>query len=228
MPNTKSDEAPERASNAVHGIPVARAGSLLSSLPPHGGDGDEARPDGSLERAQAETRHHHAREAVSRRHEAQCRAPKQHHDAGELCDGQADKQPGQGELHDELCEVDDGAEPAVLVALKANVLDKAEDGAVREGGLVGDLEEVDDEHDGQKDRVDAPQDALLILWGDDDAAEIAALLAQQLARGAAAGCRGRRGSRIAMMDVVVSRGYRLVPGEWTSLAREEASHRDGY
>ncbi len=84
--------------------------------------------------------------------------------------GQTDQQPGEDGLHDELGQVDDGAEPAVLGALEVGVVDEAEDGGVGEGGLIQSLQEVDGQEQGEDDQIDLPQHAFVVGGGEDDAA----------------------------------------------------------
>lgn len=96
-------------------------------------------------------------------HAGQGEAPERDHAAGELADGELDEDPGEGELHYELCDVDDGAEPRVLVPPETRVFDEPKDGRKGDGRLVQPLQEVDGQHEGQDDAVDASQHAGVVL-----------------------------------------------------------------
>jgi hypothetical protein len=157
-------------SKAVHSIPVARSGSLLSSTPPHLRNGNKRWGHTCLKGSQEESGSHKAGKVVRGSHARECDAPAEDHDARELAYRQPNKNIGQKRLHDQLCKIDDTSQPAVLVAYKSRIIRQTKHRGIRERGLVYSLEKIDKEHDRQDDQIDAAKNAPIILGRDNDPA----------------------------------------------------------
>ena len=126
------------------------------------------RTDGCFKGAQEESCDQEAGKVVSSRHAALNDAPAKNHDGKELSDGEHDEAVSDERLENQLRQIDDGAQPRVLLPDKVGVVDQPKHGGVGQRGLVEGLQAVDKQHDGQESPVDLAQDSLVVCGGDHD------------------------------------------------------------
>lgn len=158
-------EAAEDLAPAVETEPDAGPGALLLDGVPLGGEQGEAGGDGGLEDAQEEAHRHGAGEVVGGGHAAQDQAPHDDVEGGPLAEGQALQQAVGRVLPEEVAKVEHGGDPAVLLAVEAQVGLEAHDGGVGDGGLVEVVEAVDEAQERHQVPVDLAQEAALVVGG---------------------------------------------------------------
>ena len=157
------DQPTEHGRHAVGAIVGLQPQRLLGRRVPHAHQEHEARVDGGLHGAQEEAVGADAGEVVAGRRRDEDDAPAQRGAAEHLGDGQPLHQVARRVLGEEVAEVEDGAQPGVVLAVHARARLQPVHAGIVDAVLVEVLQQVRDEEDGHDAEVDLAQHPLGFL-----------------------------------------------------------------